>query len=140
MADQPRKRGVGLRPPGMTVENCPIASDYLLVGTKSSLAITSDSLVIHDRESDKCDERKFCSFPPSPGVVKIRTIPFYNILWAEVLQSELIIEYTSLSNEGVWPATIRYPVDPERQPVSKWITKLLDRSSGNCQQRRKRRC
>ena len=68
---------------------------------------------------------------------KICTIPFYNILWAELLLSELIIKYASLSNESVRPVTIQYSVDPERQPVSKWIAKLLDHSYANSQRRQR---
>jgi sphingosine kinase len=61
------------------------------------------------------------------------TIPFYNILWAELLQSKLIIEYASLSNGGVRPVTLQYSVDPKRQPVSEWIAKLLNRSYADSQ-------
>jgi len=55
-------------------------------------------------------------------------IPFFNILWAELVQGQLIIDYAIPSKEDVMPATLKYSVDLTSQSVEKWITKLLSKS------------
>lgn len=64
-------------------------------------------------------------------------IPFYNILWAELVQEHLIINYALPSNEDVIPATLKYFVDPKRQPVEEWIAKLLNCSYGDSQRKKR---
>lgn len=73
------------------------------------------------------------------GTANTRAIPFYNILWAELLDSELTIQYASpTSKTVVRPASLKYPVDYQMvELINKWIYKLLDRSYGEAQRRKR---
>ena len=65
------------------------------------------------------------------------SIPFYNILWAELLQSELIIQYAAPSGQDVMANVLKFSVQPKCQPVKEWITKLLDCSYRDSQPRKR---
>ena len=64
----------------------------------------------------------------SKETIKTWNIPFYNVLWAEFLQGELIIRYARPLSDDVKPAILKYPIDPRTQKVKEWISKLLDNS------------
>ncbi|KAI1534144.1 LCB5 Sphingosine kinase and enzyme related to eukaryotic diacylglycerol kinase [Pyrenophora tritici-repentis] len=69
-----------------------------------------------------------------------RSIPFYNILWAEHAEDgHIVIEYAqTISKTSVRPAVISYPLDkPGSAVAAAWIEKLLDRAYG-ASQRNKR--
>jgi sphingosine kinase len=74
-----------------------------------------------------------------PGSENTRAIPFYNILWAELEGNELIFDYASpASKTVVRAARLKYPIEGlAHDAVEKWIGKLMDRSYG-VSQRRKR--
>ena len=69
------------------------------------------------------------------GTANTRAIPFYNILWAELHDDELTIDYASpASKTVVRAATLRYPFERQTlEAVHKWVIKLLDRSYGPSQ-------
>lgn len=71
----------------------------------------------------------------SLGTANTRAIPFYNILWAELLDSELTIQYASFASKTVVrAATLQYTIEPPNlELVGRWIRKLLDRSYGESQ-------
>ncbi len=73
------------------------------------------------------------------GTANTRAIPFYNILWAELKDSELTIQYASpASKTVVRAATLKYPIEYQMvELVNKWAKKLLDRSYGESQQRKR---
>lgn len=75
----------------------------------------------------------------TPGTANTRSVPFYNILWAELQGDVLSIDYAaSLSKTTVRPATLKYPVEkPDLDRVNKWLGKLLDRSYGEAQRRKR---
>ncbi len=69
------------------------------------------------------------------GTANTRVIPFYNILWAELQDDELSIEYASpVSKTVVRAATLKYPFERQSlEAVHKWVFKLLDRAYGQSQ-------
>ena len=73
------------------------------------------------------------------GTANTRAIPFYNILWAELKDSELTIHYASpASKTVVRAAMLKYPIEYQMvELVNKWVKKLLDRSYGESQQRKR---
>lgn len=73
------------------------------------------------------------------GSANTRAIPFYNVLWAELANSELTIQYASpTSKTVVRAATLVYPIEYQMvELVNKWIFKLLDRSYGESQRRKR---
>lgn len=74
-----------------------------------------------------------------PGTANTRAIPFYNVLWAELADSELKISYASpTAKKVVRVATLKYPIEYQMvEFVNKWIFKLLDRSYGESQRRKR---
>lgn len=74
-----------------------------------------------------------------PGTANTRAIPFYNILWAELVDSVLTIQYASpLSKTVVRAATMSYPVEYQMvEQVNKWLYKLLDRCYGESQMKKR---
>jgi sphingosine kinase len=69
-----------------------------------------------------------------------RSIPFYNILWAEHSEDgQVTIQYAqTISKKGVRPAIVSYTLDkPDSRLTEAWIEKLLSRAYG-ASQRRKR--
>ncbi|KAH8586791.1 sphingosine kinase [Bisporella sp. PMI_857] len=94
-------------PSGVGTEAGLMADSLVIeVGTGSSLTLGSNGLFIYD-------------------AIRTWNVPFYNILWAELVQEYLIINYALLSNKDMTPVTLRYPVDSERQQVEQWVAKLL---------------
>ena len=80
------------------------------------------------------------------GSQKIDRIALYDVLWAELNGSELIIQYVFPSTkDSVRPAELKYVLAPFRPPylyqdhevTAAWIKTLLARSYGNSQPRRR---
>lgn len=101
------------------------------------------------------DKDKFCglwpagSVPPStsqmrdsdsslPDSRNTRAIPFYNILWAELIDSEITIDYAlPISKDAVKPVALNYTIKLDAPKVRAWIDKLLDRSYDKSQMRKR---
>ena len=64
-------------------------------------------------------------------------IPFFNILWAELVKGHLIIDYALMSNEDLIPGTLKYSVDPKNLLVNEWIAKLLNYSYMDSQRKKR---
>lgn len=73
------------------------------------------------------------------GTANTRAIPFYNVLWAELKDSELTISYASPSaKSAVKAATLKYPIEYQMvELVNKWIIRLLDRAYGQSQRKKR---
>ncbi|KAH7114307.1 sphingoid long chain base kinase-like protein [Dendryphion nanum] len=96
-------------------------SDTLAVGREASLTLGTDSLVVLDNKAT-------------------RSIPFFNILWAEHSDDDHItIQYAHIvSKEVVRPAIVSYKLDKSDSTLAHaWIEKLLGRAYG-ASQRQKR--
>ncbi|PQE06333.1 sphingosine kinase protein [Rutstroemia sp. NJR-2017a WRK4] len=92
----------------------------LTVGRNASLTLGTDSLIVL-------------------GSANTRSIPFYNVLWAEVEDSQITIRYASpTSKTRVKPAALTYSIESiSVEAVEKWITKLLDRAYGESQREKR---
>ncbi|EDU44448.1 sphingoid long chain base kinase 4 [Pyrenophora tritici-repentis Pt-1C-BFP] len=114
-------------------------ADTLNVGSTASLTLGTDSLVVLDET--RVDNKSTCCSLSLAGKNKsTRSIPFYNILWAEHAEDgHIVIEYAqTISKTSVRPAVISYPLDkPGSAVAAAWIEKLLDRAYG-ASQRNKR--
>lgn len=66
-------------------------------------------------------------------------IPFFNILWAELSDFDITIQYAKPATKNhVRVAVISYIVDkPQRNYANSWVARLLDRSYGDSQQRKR---
>lgn len=73
------------------------------------------------------------------GTANTRAIPFYNILWAERLGGELLIDYAApKSKTMVYAASLKYPVESSTpDQVSSWVSKLMDRAYGKAQRQKR---
>ena len=76
---------------------------------------------------------------PNSGSANTRSIPFYNIVWAEILEGELIIDYAApTSKTSVRAASMRYPIENATiENASTWVGKLVDRAYGESQRRKR---
>ena len=74
-----------------------------------------------------------------PGTANTRAIPFYNILWAELLSNELLIQYAAAASKTkVRAASLKYPVEsPSQDEANRFISKLLDRAYGQAQRKKR---
>ncbi|KAK7707258.1 sphinganine kinase lcb4 [Botryosphaeria dothidea] len=113
------------------------APDTLAVGRLASLSLGEDTLVVLD-EAFVDNDSKCCGL--LPGKTKTtRSIPLYNVLWADLAEFDISIHYArQVSPSVVRPAFINYTVDKDdRSKARVWIEKLLDRAYG-ASQRQKR--
>lgn len=75
-----------------------------------------------------------------PETKTTRSIPFYNILWAEhSTDGHIVIHYAhAATKKSVRPSIIDYNLDkPESTLVEAWIARLLDRAYGLAQRRKR---
>lgn len=73
------------------------------------------------------------------GSANTRAIPFYNIVWAEIVEGELVIDYAApTSKTAVRVACLRYPIESSAiENVTAWVGKLVDRAYGPSQRRKR---
>ncbi|ORY06670.1 sphingoid long chain base kinase-like protein [Clohesyomyces aquaticus] len=120
----------------------------LAVGRNASLTLATDSLIVLGtsllvRHEGLLEARSSacCGLSLTPGQNKAtRSIPFFNILWAEYSQDEEItIQYAHAeAKETVRPATIRYTLETkERDVVDAWMAALLHRAYGPSQRQKR---
>ncbi|KAL1791783.1 hypothetical protein ACET3X_009534 [Alternaria dauci] len=112
--------------------------DTLAVGRNASLTLGTDSLVVLDEALlDGGKGRGCCGLLSLAGKNKAtRSIPFYNILWAEhSSDGQITIQYAQpTSKTSVRPAILSYTLDkPDSTATEPWIEKLLARAYGASQ-------
>ncbi|KAF2018888.1 sphingoid long chain base kinase-like protein [Aaosphaeria arxii CBS 175.79] len=107
--------------------------DTLAVGRNASLTLGQDSLVVLD-EALLDNNGGCCGISSLYSKNKTtRSIPFFNILWAEQSEDgEITIQYAhAVSKQVVRPAIISYTLDKtDNRTTHLWIEKLLDRAYG----------
>ncbi|KAF1956419.1 sphingoid long chain base kinase-like protein [Byssothecium circinans] len=114
--------------------------DTLAVGRNASLTLGTDSLVVLDEALLQGRGVNCCGISLAGKNKTTRSIPFYNILWAETAtDGEIIIQYAhTVSKTVVRPAIVSYTVDkPSSNATEAWIERLMDRAYG-ASQRQKR--
>ncbi|KAF2855910.1 sphingoid long chain base kinase-like protein [Plenodomus tracheiphilus IPT5] len=114
--------------------------ETLAVGRNASLTLGTDALIVLDEALLDSKGVNCCGLSLAGKNKSTRSIPFYNILWAEHSDDgQVTIQYAqTISNKSVRPAIISYTLDkPDGRLSEAWIEKLLDRAYG-ASQRRKR--
>lgn len=72
------------------------------------------------------------------GSSTLRAIPLRQILWAELTETELIINYAKeISKTAFQAAVLKYFIEEERDRVEKWASRLKDRAYGKSQQQKR---
>ncbi|KAF2804824.1 sphingoid long chain base kinase-like protein [Mytilinidion resinicola] len=115
------------------------AGATLPVGRSASLTLGTDSLIVLDEDFGYSKSAtNCCGLLPNKNKTT-RSIPFFNILWAELSESDITIRYArTVSKETVRVAYINYTMEKtDRAFVDAWIERLLDRAYG-VSQRQKR--
>ena len=92
----------------------PRQEDTLSVNRDASLTLGTDSLIVLDERLPRRESRNCYGFVWS-STKNTRTIPYFNVLWAELSESgitpEIIIQYARQTSKNVVRvASINYPV------------------------------
>ena len=76
---------------------------------------------------------------PSAEVKTTQAIPFFNILWAELSEFDITVQYAKTTTKNVVNvASVNYLVDkPQHSYAQSWVTKLLDRAYGESQRKKR---
>lgn len=119
------------------------ADSTLTVGRNASLTLGTDTLIVLDEGLLEQRRINCCGLLP-PKSKSTRSIPFYNILWADLTKVDLTIHYARPPSPGavsINVAYINYSLDLSSSAGSlqaaEWVAKLLDRAYG-ASQRQKR--
>ncbi|KAL8831048.1 MAG: hypothetical protein Q9191_001094 [Dirinaria sp. TL-2023a] len=101
-------------------EDDALTGSTLVVGRDASLTLATDSLIVLDSKTTQA-------------------IPFFNILWAEISEFELIITYAKpTSKKVVRVASINYLTEKtDRRQLTAWTARLLDRAYGKSQRKKR---
>ncbi|TGO22818.1 hypothetical protein BPAE_0154g00290 [Botrytis paeoniae] len=123
----------------------------LFVSKDVSLSLSPESLIIKGAETAKkpekgaksADARRSVTLDASAysepvGASTLRAIPLRQILWAEITETELIINYAKeISKTVLQPAVLKYVIEEERDRVEAWVSRLKDRAYGKSQQQKR---
>lgn len=130
----------------------------LPVGRSASLTLATDSLILLDEDFTMRERSTFtfCGLCPKGTVPSkivqsvadtdtyadakdTQVIPFFNILWAELSDFDITIQYAKpISKKHVRLATINYPVEkPTQSYATSWVSRLLDRAYGESQREKR---
>ena len=68
-----------------------------------------------------------------------QAIPFFNVLWAELSDFDITVQYANPTAKNVVRvASVNYLVEkPQRNYAQSWVTKLLDRAYGESQRKKR---
>lgn len=123
--------------------NTPSDHDYteawtLPVGRSASLTLATDSLIVLDEDFTRRETRNCCGLLPSKAKTT-QAIPFFNILWAELSDFDITVQYAKPTAKNVVRvASVNYLVEkPQRSYAQSWVTKLLDRAYGESQRKKR---
>ena len=78
------------------------------------------------------------------GTTNTRSIPYFNVLWAEIVKGDLTIHYAKPSSKSVKSAVrvayINYALEnstTQTQKAERWVERLLDRAYGPAQRKKR---
>ncbi|KZF26380.1 sphingoid long chain base kinase-like protein [Xylona heveae TC161] len=114
------------------------AESTLTLDANASLTLGSDALIIFDEGFVKREARNCCGILPN-GAKATRTIPLFNILWADLAGNEIAVHYAQrLSKNEIRAASYRHSIQKiEPQKAAAWVSRLLDYAYGKAQQRKR---
>ncbi|EED24154.1 sphingosine kinase (SphK), putative [Talaromyces stipitatus ATCC 10500] len=111
----------------------------LAVGNNVILALQSDSLFINDPKTKK--DIRYCGLQVVASTAS-QTIPFYDILSAQISDSALILKYAKpVVKDDYTPSTLTYALDGQT-PTAKaeiWVEQLLKLAYGEAQRNKRLR-
>ncbi|KAI0126167.1 ATP-NAD kinase-like domain-containing protein [Xylariales sp. AK1849] len=126
----------------------PAAADGVLKLCKGvSLSFRGDALIVKDKSAAKRQRSQFCGVPVGASPSEL-SVPLYNVLWAEIHDDLIAIDYAVVSKKRVSPAKLLYALNdtPEVADQAKstpipiataWIEELLTRAYGDAQRRKR---
>ncbi|KAL7270707.1 sphinganine kinase lcb4 [Rhizina undulata] len=104
-----------------------LRSNTLKLGKKLSLTIEKDSLTISDEKTNKASTRSCCGL--DGGAAKQRSIPLYEVLWAELGDASIILHFAEITKSNAKPATLTYPLEPDlRSAAEQWVKDLIKKA------------
>ncbi|RFU33125.1 hypothetical protein B7463_g3243, partial [Scytalidium lignicola] len=111
----------------------------LTVGKTATLTLGTDALLALDEEREGGGFASAIQCCGLSSKFNTLSIPFYNILWAELVGSELSIQYASPVSKNVVKSTeLKYDLEGlGLDVVQPWISQLLDKSYGEAQQQKR---
>ncbi|KIX95113.1 uncharacterized protein Z520_09029 [Fonsecaea multimorphosa CBS 102226] len=119
------------------------AESTLGVGRNATLTLGTDAVIVLD-EGLRTSEGFDCFGLFSQRTTNTRSIPYFNVLWAEIVKSELTVHYarpTSKSaNSPVRVAYINYTLENSTALLDKaerWVERLLRRAYGQAQRNKR---
>ncbi|RYP69006.1 hypothetical protein DL771_006332 [Monosporascus sp. 5C6A] len=144
--DQPLSHSLSLVKAGSTIrlafkQECLVVNGDYFVPT--SITTSSTDAVLSkwpDPKETKKNRHRFCGFPLSPtvGHKGELAVPFYNILWARLHDSLLIIDYVHPAETRIRPERLVYPLgNVSNKEAEAWVEALLSRAYGGAQRRKR---
>ncbi|EXJ77354.1 sphingosine kinase [Capronia epimyces CBS 606.96] len=120
-----------------------IAESTLAVGRNATLTLGTDTVIVLDEGLRKATGFNCFGLWPQ-RTTSTRSIPYFNVLWAEIVKDDLTIRYAKPESKSadspVHVAYINYTLDSSaytQERASRWVHRLLDRAYG--QSRRNKR-
>ncbi|KAI1504527.1 diacylglycerol kinase catalytic domain-containing protein [Biscogniauxia marginata] len=117
----------------------PGCDDVLVFGNGVSIALAGNSLVVKDKTLAKQHRTKICGIPFGSAPAGF-TIPLYNILWAEIAEESLVIDYATppASKKHVRVAKLKYALDDQpAHAIEFWIEALLAKAYKTAQRQKR---
>ncbi|KAI5305366.1 coatomer subunit beta [Ascosphaera pollenicola] len=119
-----------------------IQSPTLLVGENVSLTLRHDGLVINDPNRQQREEgflQGFCCMPSDANAGPDHLIPYFNVLWADVMHDYVTIKFAEeRSKDVVSPNAVFYPLDVDyKTDADAWCKRLLRLAYGKAQQQKR---
>ncbi|KAF2761621.1 sphingoid long chain base kinase 4 [Pseudovirgaria hyperparasitica] len=115
-----------------------LANATLPVGRNVSLTLGTDALVVLDEAFG--DKQSWNCFGLLSSRNKTtRSIPFFNVLWAEATEFDITITYAhNVSKKTARPSNIHYLIEKtDHARAVAWVARLLDRAYGAAQKRKR---
>ncbi|KAF3393673.1 Sphingoid long chain base kinase 4 [Talaromyces pinophilus] len=112
----------------------------LAVGNNVTLTLQSDALFVNDPKTKK--DVRYCGLQVVASTAS-QSIPFYNILSAQISDSALILKYAKpVVKDDYTPSTLTYALDNGQTPPAKaeaWVEQLLKSAYGQAQRNKRLR-
>ncbi|KAH9903992.1 diacylglycerol kinase catalytic domain-containing protein [Xylariomycetidae sp. FL2044] len=116
----------------------PTLDEVLILGKDLSLSLTHNALQVKDKTQAKKQRQTVCGVSLG-GTLSDLEIPFYNILWAQLADQSLIIDYAKHTSKKHLCAT-KLSYDIGSLPVASveaWIEALLAKAYGSAQRQKR---
>ncbi|KAJ9495379.1 sphinganine kinase lcb4 [Exophiala xenobiotica] len=120
-----------------------IVESTLSVGRNATLTLGTDAVIVLD-DGLRRDSGFDCFGLLRQKTTNTRSIPYFNVLWTEIVKDELTIRYakpTSKSaNSSVNVAYINYTIENStlaQEKACRWVERLLDRAYGRAQRNKR---